>query len=85
MLCSSLRNWHYAIVDFTELIKNNPLHQAQARLYRGKCYLNLEDYQAALEDFCTALHLNPNDWEAYYHRACLLRKFDHLFRIVINK
>lgn len=68
------KNWHYAIVDFTELIKHNPMNQAQARLYRGKCHLNLEDYQAAFDDFCVALHLNPNDWESYYHRGCLLRK-----------
>ena len=68
------KNWHYAIVDFTELIKHNPMNQAQARLYRGKCYLNLNDYQAAFNDFCVALHLNPNDWESYYHRGCLLRK-----------
>lgn len=70
-----LRNWHYALVDFTEMIKHNPQNQAQARLYRGKCSFNLEDHQAALEDFCVALHLNPNDWESYYYRACLLRKY----------
>ena len=68
------RNWHYAIVDFTELIKHNPMSQADARMHRGKCYLHLEDYQQALEDFSVAIHLNPNDWQSYFHRGCLLRK-----------
>ncbi|RNA23617.1 tetratricopeptide repeat 6 [Brachionus plicatilis] len=78
------KNWHYAIVDFTELIKHNPLNQAQARLYRGKCHLNLEDYQAAFDDFCVALHLNPNDWQSYYHRACLLRN-NHIKKIYTSE
>ncbi len=70
----NIKNYHYAIVDFTELIKNNPNNQSHARLYRGKCYLNLEDFQSALDDFSIALHLDPNDWESFYHRGCLLRK-----------
>jgi tetratricopeptide (TPR) repeat protein len=67
-------NWHYAIVDFTELIANCPKNQSKARLYRGKCNLNLGEYQEALNDFGIAIHLNPMDWESYYHRGCLLRK-----------
>ncbi len=70
--CNS--NWHYAIVDFTELIANCPKNQSEARLYRGKCNLNLGEYQEALNDFSIALHLNPKDWQSYYHRGCLLRK-----------
>jgi tetratricopeptide (TPR) repeat protein len=69
-------NWHYAIVDFNELIKHNPDNQAKARLYRGICYLNIEEYQASFDDFSIAIHLNPNDWQSFYYRACLLRKLD---------
>ena len=68
------RNWHYAIVDFTELIKHNPDNQAKARLYRAKCHMELKDFQQAFDDFSVALHLNPNDWESYYYRGCLLRR-----------
>jgi tetratricopeptide (TPR) repeat protein len=68
-----IRNWDYAIVDFSELIRHNPKNQSLARLFRGKCYYNLEEYQWALDDFSVALHLNPNDWQAFYHRGCLLR------------
>ena len=63
-------------MDFSELIRHNPKNQSLARLYRGKCYYNLEEYQWALDDFSVALHLNPNDWESYYHRGCLLRRVD---------
>lgn len=61
-------------MDFTELIKNNPNNQELARLYRGKCFLNLDEFQSAFDDFTVALHLNPNDWESFYHRGCLLRR-----------
>ncbi|CAF5175232.1 unnamed protein product, partial [Rotaria sp. Silwood1] len=65
-------NYDYAIGDFTELLKRQSDH-VTARLYRGISYFYLEYYQLALADFSATLHYDPSNWEAYYHRACLLR------------
>ncbi|CAF3176026.1 unnamed protein product [Rotaria sp. Silwood2] len=65
-------NYDYAVGDFTELLKRQSDH-VTARLYRGLSYFYLEYYQLALADFSATLHYDPSNWEAYYHRACLLR------------
>jgi tetratricopeptide (TPR) repeat protein len=41
---------------------------------RGLMYGNLCDYNKALEDFTTAIRLNPNFVEAYYRRAIIYQK-----------
>ncbi|CAB1331169.1 unnamed protein product, partial [Coregonus sp. 'balchen'] len=45
-----------------------------ALTYRGRIYAKVGQYQEAIEDFSLAVHLDPNDWLAFYHRGCLLRK-----------
>lgn len=46
------------------------------RTFRGRTYLKQGKFANAAEDFAAAIHLNPLDWVAYYHRGCLLRTLD---------
>jgi tetratricopeptide (TPR) repeat protein len=66
-------NWSLAVHDLNSILEVEPLH-AEARFYRGRVHAELHQWQAALVDFSAAIHLNPNDALAFYHRGCLLRK-----------
>src|SRR4029434_3621774 len=44
------------------------------RTYRGQIYVKLGQFNNAADDLSLALHLNPNNWLAFYHRGCLVRK-----------
>ncbi|KAH9523334.1 hypothetical protein Btru_066421, partial [Bulinus truncatus] len=66
-------NWSNAIHDFTELLKVEPLN-AKARLLRGRANAKMNNWVQALEDFSAAIHLDPVNWQAFYQRACILRK-----------
>ncbi|XP_078263288.1 uncharacterized protein ttc6 isoform X2 [Rhinoraja longicauda] len=66
-------NWLTAIKDFTAVIKDEP-DNAQAREYRGQAYAKQGLFREAIVDLSVAIHLEPNNWVDFYHRACLLRK-----------
>ena len=62
-----------AINDFTDLLRVDPLNSS-ARVLRGRAYASLGQWAPAVEDLSAAIHLDPNNWEAFYHRGCILRK-----------
>ncbi|KAJ8353542.1 hypothetical protein SKAU_G00211090 [Synaphobranchus kaupii] len=66
-------SWALALKYLSQLLEQEP-HHAQARTYRGMVYVKLGKLQEAVGDFTLALHLDPNNWQAFYHRGCLLRK-----------
>ena len=48
-------------------------------------------FQKAVQDLSAAVHLDPNNWQAFYHRACIFRKvmpkqalLDYSMSILIN-
>ncbi|GAB1601641.1 hypothetical protein Ahia01_000442500 [Argonauta hians] len=43
-------------------------------LRRAQLYLKLNNFQAALNDLCDAIHLNPDSWEAYYLRGTIIKR-----------
>uniref|UniRef100_W5JYA2 Tetratricopeptide repeat domain 6 n=1 Tax=Astyanax mexicanus TaxID=7994 RepID=W5JYA2_ASTMX len=65
--------WRVALDDFSLLLKQEPAN-ARARTYRGRTFAKLGLFKEAIEDFCLAVHLDPRDWLAFYHRGCLLRR-----------
>ncbi|XP_005876666.2 PREDICTED: tetratricopeptide repeat protein 6, partial [Myotis brandtii] len=42
--------------------------------YRGRAYFKRQFYKQATQDFSVAIHLDPNNWLAFYYRGCLFRK-----------
>ncbi|XP_064192367.1 uncharacterized protein ttc6 isoform X1 [Anguilla rostrata] len=66
-------SWERALENLSLLLEQAP-HHATARTYRGIAFVKLGKLQEAVEDFAVALHLDPNNWQAFYHRGCLLRK-----------
>ena len=68
-----IRSWANAINDFTDLLRVDPLN-ASARVLRGRAYAAQGQWSPAVEDLSAAIHLDPNHWQAFYHRACILRK-----------
>ena len=77
-MCGDCRNWRYAIQDFSDLLKRDPL-DAKARLLRGRCHEALDDWNSALADFSGTIHLDPKNAKAFYYRGCLLRKSAALY------
>ncbi|TRY89680.1 hypothetical protein DNTS_010125, partial [Danionella cerebrum] len=66
-------NWTESLEDFSLILKQEPKNH-KARTYRGRIFSKLGHFEKAVEDFTLAVHLNPNDWLAFYHRGCLLRE-----------
>ncbi|CAG2247704.1 Tetratricopeptide repeat protein 6 [Mytilus edulis] len=66
-------SWHNAITDFTDLLRVDPLN-VTARIYRGQANAKMANWSPAVEDLSAAIHLDPLSWEAFYHRACIIRK-----------
>ncbi|CAG5115742.1 unnamed protein product, partial [Candidula unifasciata] len=66
-------NWQSAIKDFTQMLKVDPL-SATAYLYRGQAYTKLNNWVSAVQDFSSAIHHDPHNWQAFFLRACILRK-----------
>ncbi|GFR77474.1 tetratricopeptide repeat protein 6, partial [Elysia marginata] len=66
-------NWTHAINDFTELLRVDPLNST-AYLFRGRAYAKMSNWVPAVHDLSAAIHLDPYSWEAFYQRACILRK-----------
>ncbi len=67
---------------FTSVLVNNPFNK-NALLYRGRCYLEIEWYGFAIEDFDLLIDLDPEHAEAYYFRglARFFRNEKHLAQI----
>jgi len=45
-----------------------------SRTYRARASTAIGNYQSALKDFSAAIHFDPLNSIAYYHRGALLRK-----------
>lgn len=50
------------------MLVNNP-NNVSALFFRGRCYIEMEWYGFALEDFNLVIELDPEHAEAYYFRA----------------
>lgn len=57
-----------AIAVYDEAIHRNPMHPL-AYYNRGTAYLDLGQYQPALNDYSEAIRFSPGDAEAYAARA----------------
>ena len=62
-----------AIKDFSELLVQEP-NNALGHTYRGRAFAKQGMYPEAVADLSAAIHLDPNNSVAFYHRGCLLRK-----------
>ena len=67
------RNWMAAIKDFTELLVQEP-NNAIGHTYRGRAFAKQGMFPEAVADLSAAIHLDPHNSVAFYHRGCLLRK-----------
>lgn len=63
-----LEDYYNASIAFTKLLVNNP-YNVPALFYRGRCYLEMESYGFAIEDFNLVVELDPEHAEAYYFRG----------------
>lgn len=60
---------------YTDAIQNDP-ENAQLYVERGKAYEGLREYDLAIQDFNTAMKLNPQDSYFYYYLS--YRQYEHL-------
>jgi tetratricopeptide (TPR) repeat protein len=61
---NATENYSLAVPDFTFAIEHTyhlPLSQARYYVERGRSYLNLREYEAALADLLQAIDYKPND------------------------
>ncbi len=56
------------IIYYSNKLHNKP-GDTDALLGRGQCYYLENDYQKALDDFNSAINIDPTDSHAYYLRA----------------
>ncbi|MFO7525590.1 MAG: hypothetical protein R6W68_09065 [Ignavibacteriaceae bacterium] len=63
-----LEDYYNASVAFTNLLVSNP-YNLSALFYRGRCYVEMEWYGFAIEDFNLVIKLDTEHAEAYYFRA----------------
>ena len=64
----SLCDYWEASGAFTGWLVNNP-SDISALFYRGRCYIELEWYGFAIEDFNLVIGLDSNYADAYYYRG----------------
>ena len=69
---ASMREWGRAVADLTRACDLAP-HDEQNRYQRGVIYLEDGQFKSALQDFNTALTLQPDDIQAHMVRAQLLQ------------
>ncbi|MEW8547550.1 MAG: right-handed parallel beta-helix repeat-containing protein, partial [Candidatus Thiodiazotropha sp.] len=62
---------HDAIQFYTAGIRSSKEGQIDARLYanRSLCFLNIHDYERALEDADSCINIDPSNWKAHLWRA----------------
>ena len=65
-----------AIEDLTKGIKLKPTESKY--VMRGNCYMELDEFDLALSDFCSALEYNPESEWAYYRRGLVYKILDQL-------
>jgi Flp pilus assembly protein TadD len=74
MVYAALENYQQAISDYNLALTQTPqissLLLADIYNERGLARFELSDEKAAMLDFSEAIRLNPNDYRAYYNRAC---------------
>ena len=60
-----------AIQLYTEAVRSSKAGEIDARLYsnRSLCFLNIEDFERALEDANNCILIEPNSWKAHCFRA----------------
>lgn len=57
-----------AIVLFDEAIKHDK-NNAEAYFFRGNAFMNLKDYNKAIEDYTLAIGIKQDYTDAYYNRG----------------
>ena len=57
-----------AMAEYDEAIRRNPMNRL-AYYHRGTAYLDLGQYQPALNDYSEAIRVSPGDAEVYAARA----------------
>ncbi len=57
-----------SITEYDEIIRRDPMNRL-AYYHRGTAYLDLGQYQPALNDYSEAIRVSPRDGEVYAARA----------------
>ncbi len=65
-----------AIVSFTKGIELKPTENKY--LFRGNCYMELEEFDFALSDFNSAIEIDSEFARAYYRRGLLYKRLEQL-------
>jgi len=74
----NMKNYEFAIVDYSEIIELQPAN-VDAYMMRGSVYYYLALYDLALSDYNKAIQIDPSKKGLYYARGMLysrLQKFD---------
>ena len=73
---------------FDALFNRHALVTKKTKIYSIR---EVTHFQKAVQDLSAAIHLDPNNWEALFHRACIFRKvmpkqalLDYSMSILIN-
>ena len=68
-------NYPQAIIDYnlalTKIPSTNTLQLADIYNDRGLAHFELQNLEAAMNDFHLAIHFNPDDYRAYFNRGCI--------------
>ena len=71
---AATKNYSEAIVNYNLALRQIPASAniLRADIYndRGLAQLELQDFEAAMADFSMAIHLDINDYRAYFNRGC---------------
>lgn len=62
------RNYTEALVTFEQVLEVDP-NNFEAYYYRGNCFMNMGDFNAAIKEFSDAIVVKPNYAEAYANRG----------------
>lgn len=62
-----LGDWSGTVAACTSLMRQSP-DDVTLLYFRGRSFLALENYEAAVEDFSNIIRLQPEDPQGYYHR-----------------
>ncbi|MEE3349650.1 MAG: tetratricopeptide repeat protein [Candidatus Gastranaerophilaceae bacterium] len=65
-----------AVISFTKGIELKPTENKY--LFRGNCYMALEEFDLALADFNSSIEIDPEFARAYYRRGILYKKMELL-------
>jgi tetratricopeptide (TPR) repeat protein len=72
---AGVANYSQAIIDYnlalTKISPTNTLLLADIYNDRGLAHFELQNQEAAMNDFHLAIHFNPDDHRAYFNRGCI--------------